>query len=124
MARCCDVRRRPLQCVFLLVSSRIHVTNLDTPRECGPSSLAQEQRAHAKVNKELTALKASHARLKRRISTAVSEIYRLKPLKKLKMAGGFGGSGGGGARGGGQGGGGGGDGDEVRLYTLNPVDHS
>ena len=64
------------------------------------------------------------ARLKRRVSTAASEIDRLKPLKKLQMAGGFGGSGSGGARGRGQGGGGGGDGDEVRLYTSNPVDHS
>ena len=47
-------------------------------------ALAAEQRAHAKVLKELTALKASHARLKRRVSTTATEIERLRPLKKIK----------------------------------------
>jgi hypothetical protein len=37
------------------------------------------------VDKELTALKASHARLKRRISTAANELENLRPLKKLKV---------------------------------------
>ena len=50
-------------------------------------ALTQEQRAHAKVVKELAALKASHARLKRRASTAALEIDRLRPLKRGRNVG-------------------------------------
>ena len=47
-------------------------------------ALTQEQRAHAKVVKELAALKASHARLKRRASTAALEIDRMRPPKRAR----------------------------------------
>jgi hypothetical protein len=60
-------------------------------------ALTQEQRAHAKVVKELAALKASHARLKRRASTAASEIDRLRPLKRARGGVGHPGTGGVGA---------------------------
>jgi hypothetical protein len=59
--------------------------------------LTQEQRAHGKVVKELAVLKASHARLKRRASTAALEIDRLRPLKRARGAGGGGAGVGGGA---------------------------
>jgi uncharacterized membrane protein len=63
--------------------------------------LAQEQKAHAKALKELTALKATHAKMKRKVQSAASELEVLRQVKRQRTGAGPGGGAGGGRGGGG-----------------------
>jgi len=50
--------------------------------------LAQEQKAHAKALKELNALKATHAKMKRKVTASATELETLRQQKRARTGGG------------------------------------
>jgi len=50
--------------------------------------LAQEQKAHAKALKELNALKATHAKMKRKVTASATELESLRQQKRARTGGG------------------------------------
>ena len=50
--------------------------------------LAQEQKAHAKALKELNALRATHAKMKRKVSSSATELETLRSQKRARGGGG------------------------------------
>ena len=85
--------------------------------------LAQEQKAHAKALKELNALKATHAKMKRKVTASATELESLRQQKRARTGGGKDAGAVGGktkATGTGAGGGGGGVGGERNAPALMP----
>ena len=88
--------------------------------------LAQEQKAHAKALKELNALRATHAKMKRKVSSSATELETLRSQKRAR--GGAGGKdvpgdgrgGKGGNKAGAQGGGGLNGGAERNVPAIMP----